>query len=312
LDEFGKALAIGSGTVVVGAPREASNSTGVQGPQANNSAAWSGAAYLFSIPALGVAEIAMWHQSTELFDGGAGVALPPVVNGSSVTCSLRVRNTGSEPLVRGTPVMTGADAARFSVNFENFPQQLGSGQEGTLLVTFSAPTTGSYQATLELPSNDSDESTFEIPFSASIMAASDVYTAWATGEGLAGNDALSSAIPFHDGVPNLLKYAFNLEGDRGDVRTLTPGTGTAGLPVFRLIGSGAQTVLRAEYLRRAGSGLTYTPKVSTTLVPASFVPMGGTVTVTPIGLTWERVTVDEPRNPATSPRVFGIVEVTGP
>jgi len=208
--------------------------------------------------------------------------------------------------------MTGADAARFSIDLANFPQQLDSGQEGVLLVTFSSPTTGSYQAALELPSNDSDEPLFDVPFSASVTAAASLYTAWTNAEGLAGNDALSSAIPFHDGVPNLLKYAFNLEGDRGDVRSLTPGTGTAGLPVFRLIGSGAQTVLRAEYLRRAGSGLTYTPKVSTTLAPASFVPMGGTVTVTPIGLTWERVTVDEPRNPATSPRVFGIVEVTGP
>lgn len=311
-DEFGKALAVANGTVVIGAPRESSNATGVQGVQSNNLAPWSGAAYLFSIPVLGIPEIAIWQQSTELTDGGAGIAFAPSANGSSVSCSLRVRNVGSEPLLRGTPVMTGADAARFSIDLTNFPAELSSGQEGTLVVTFSAPSTGSYQATLEVPSNDADESPFEVAFSASTMASADLYATWAASEGLAGPNAQTSAIPFKDGVPNLLKYAFNLEGDHADVRTLTPGTGTAGLPVFRLIGSGAQAVLRAEYLRRVASGMTYTPKVSTTLDPGSFAPMGGTITVTPIGVAWERVVVDEPRNPATTPRAFGVVEVTPP
>jgi hypothetical protein len=255
----------------------------------------------------------MWHQGgTELTDGGAGIALAPAANGSNVTCSFRIRNIGSEPLLRGTPVMTGADAARFSLNFTNFPLELASGQEGTLVVTFNAPSTGSYQAMLEVPSNDGDESPFNVSFSASTMASSDLYATWAAGEGLTGPAAQSSATPFHDGVPNLLKYAFNLDGDHADVRTLTPGTGTAGLPVFRLVGSGAQAVLRAEYLRRVGGGMTYTAKVSTTLASGSFAAMGGTVTITPIGVAWERVVVDEPRNPATSPRVFGIVEVTPP
>ncbi len=312
LDEFGKALAIANGIVVVGAPRESSDASGVHGSQSSNSAPWSGAAYLFSIPVLGIPEIALWHQDTELSDGGSGIAFAPAANGSSVTCSLRIRNAGSEPLIPGIPVMTGADAARFSINAANLPAQLASGQEGTLVVTFSAPSTGSYQATLEVPSNDGDESPFEVSFSASTMAAGDLYATWAAGEGLTGPDAQSSATPFHDGVSNLLKYAFNLDGDHADVRTLTPGTGTAGLPVFRLVGSGAQAVLRAEYLRRVGSGLTYTPKVSTTLAAGSFAPMGGTVTVTPIGLAWERVVVDEPRNPATTPRIFGIVEVIQP
>jgi hypothetical protein len=311
-DEFGKALAMSNGIVVVGAARESSNAMGLQGLQGNNSALWSGAAYLFSIPVLGVPEIAMWQQANELPDSGPGITFESAGNGISVTCTLRVRNVGSEPLLCGTPVMTGADAARFSVNFTTLPTELGSGQEGTLLVTFSAPSTGSYHATLELPSNDADESPFEVSFSASTMATGDLYPTWAAGEGLTGPVAQSTATPFQDGVPNLLKYAFNLDGDHMDVRTLTPGTGTAGLPVFRLVGSGAQAVLRAEYLRRAGSGMTYTPKVSTTLASGSFVPMGGTVTVTPVSVAWERVIRDEPRNTSTSPRVFGIVEVTLP
>ncbi|MEK7952708.1 hypothetical protein [Luteolibacter soli] len=311
-DEFGKSLAMANGIVVVGAARESSNALGIQGLQSNNSALWSGAAYLFTIPVLGVPEIAMWHQTTELFDAGAGVTFEPVISGTSLSCTLKIRNIGSETLLRGTPVITGPDAARFSVNFTGLPTDFASGQEGTLVVTFTAPSIATYHATLEIPSNDADESPFEVPFTATMMAAADLYPAWAAGEGLTGPAAQSTAIPFQDSVPNLLKYAFNLDGDRADTRCLIPGTGTVGLPAFRLVGSGAQAVLRVEYLRRIGSGLTYTPKASTSVSPGSFVPMVGTVTVTPVSPGWERVIMSEPRNPAITPRVFGIVEVTLP
>ena len=40
--------------------------------------------------------------------------------------------------------------------------------------------------------------------------------------------------------------------------------------------------------------------------------MTGTTTVTPINDQWERVLVQEPCNPATTPRCFGIVEVSLP
>src|SRR6185503_13574131 len=46
-DEFGIAVAISGDTVVVGAPGEDSNATGVNGNQANNSTPSSGAAYVF-------------------------------------------------------------------------------------------------------------------------------------------------------------------------------------------------------------------------------------------------------------------------
>ena len=46
-DRFGYSVAIWGGTVVVGTPREDSNTTGVNGPQGDNSAVDSGAAYVF-------------------------------------------------------------------------------------------------------------------------------------------------------------------------------------------------------------------------------------------------------------------------
>ena len=46
-DQFGFSVALSGDTLVVGAPQEASNATGVNGNQADNTAASSGAAYVF-------------------------------------------------------------------------------------------------------------------------------------------------------------------------------------------------------------------------------------------------------------------------
>lgn len=47
-DNFGFSVALSGDTLVVGAPREASSATGVNGNQADNTAAASGAAYVFT------------------------------------------------------------------------------------------------------------------------------------------------------------------------------------------------------------------------------------------------------------------------
>jgi hypothetical protein len=52
--------------------------------------------------------------------------------------------------------------------------------------------------------------------------------------------------------------------------------------------------------------------ISSTLAPGTFVPMTGTTTVTDLGSQWERVRLEQPRNPATHPRGFGVVEVSLP
>ena len=130
--------------------------------------------------------------------------------------------------------------------------------------------------------------------------------------GLTGNDALPGAIPFHDGIPNLLKFSFGLNLSGPDVRRM-PSGGTVGLPAAYLHDNGG-TVFRVEFLRRKNSGLTYTPKKSTTLVNGSFIPLTGTPVVSNVGdgSIWERVTVDEPYDPATTPKLFTVVEVTNP
>lgn len=77
-------------------------------------------------------------------------------------------------------------------------------------------------------------------------------------------------------MQNHLRYAFNMNLSRADVRTLVPGTGTQGLPSVTSTTSGATTTLRVEFIRRIGSGLVYTPKRSSDLSGSSW------VTFTPI------------------------------
>ena len=128
--------------------------------------------------------------------------------------------------------------------------------------------------------------------------------------GLVGSNAQPLAEPYADGVPNLLKYAFNMNLSGPDSQTLTSGVGNSGLPAIGLTGIGSATMIRIEFLRRKGSGLVYTPKRSSTLAPDSFLPMGVTPVVTSINDNWERVVVQESANPATLPVSFAIVEVS--
>ena len=60
IDSFGWSVAFSGDTIVVGAPFEDSGSTGINGNQADNSAEWSGAAYVFTCTA------GVWSQQAYL------------------------------------------------------------------------------------------------------------------------------------------------------------------------------------------------------------------------------------------------------
>ncbi|MCP5535891.1 MAG: FG-GAP repeat protein [Akkermansiaceae bacterium] len=129
-----------------------------------------------------------------------------------------------------------------------------------------------------------------------------------------GNNALPSAIPYHDGVENLLKYAFNMNLSAADVRELIPSTGTAGLPLITLDRSQATPRLRFEFLRRKNSGLIYTPLKGTELNAGSWVGLSSPVpdVMQSIDSEWERVVYFEDVDLSTQPRYFGRVEVVLP
>ncbi len=136
------------------------------------------------------------------------------------------------------------------------------------------------------------------------------YATWASGFGLTGANALPDAMPFGDGVPNLLKYAFNMDGSGPDAQSLVQTTGTAGLPSLTQSGSDTKVVLHLEYLRRKFSGLIYTPEQSTTL--GAWMPVTATETVTDIDAEWERVAIDCPYDSTTIAASFLTVMVELP
>ena len=135
----------------------------------------------------------------------------------------------------------------------------------------------------------------------------------ATGSGLKGQDAAPDSTPHHDGVPNLIKFAFNMNLASADV-SIMPFGGNHGLPAITTPApSGATGIFRFEFLRRIGSGLVYTPQKSSNLTdPGSWTALTDTPTIVPIDATWERVIYEEPYDANTTPHCFGRVQVTLP
>ena len=106
-------------------------------------------------------------------------------------------------------------------------------------------------------------------------------------------------VPARDGVPNLLKYAFNLLGTGpGQVisldRPCTSGataTGNAGLPAAAVDSSGSLTL---RYIRRKAAAASYAVEYSSDLATGSWaVNTSATEIVSPIDDTWERVVVTD-------------------
>ncbi|HEX8679463.1 MAG TPA: choice-of-anchor Q domain-containing protein, partial [Chthoniobacterales bacterium] len=132
---------------------------------------------------------------------------------------------------------------------------------------------------------------------------------WRNLHGLPADGSQDLATPAGDGVTNLLKFAFNLAPNAGDLAkpnaaTLAPN-GTAGLP---RVGYDGQGRLVLELVRRKAStnpGISYT--VETTGDLLSWTPLSLTnATVTSIDGVWERVSVIDP---TVAAKRFGRVRV---
>lgn len=104
--------------------------------------------------------------------------------------------------------------------------------------------------------------------------------------GLAGADAATNARPFGDGVPNLVKFAFNMDLSKADCHSMDVG-GISGLPRFGR-SAAASGMFEFEYVRRIGGGLVYTPESSGDLTE-EWSGMTEPPQVAPINPAWERV-----------------------
>lgn len=132
---------------------------------------------------------------------------------------------------------------------------------------------------------------------------------------LTAEDAEFDATPFDDGVSNLLKYAFNMNLQAADVHTMA-ADGESGLPHISILPNGADGTLRYTFVRRKNSGLVYTPKKALNLTdPSSWIPLTDEepqVTSIDGNDDWEVVIYEEAYDAATTPKLFGRVEVTLP
>jgi hypothetical protein len=137
-----------------------------------------------------------------------------------------------------------------------------------------------------------------------------VYISWTTAAGLSGANAHPKADPYGDGVPNLLKFAFNMNASAADRRILIPGTGVGGLPFTRVERSQGNTLLVIEYVRRKNSGLQYVPQFCADL--GAWSPANSGFVVQSIDAQWERVTVTDPGGINNPARRFGRVVVQAP
>ena len=238
------------------------------------------------------------------------------VGTSGAPLAFTLRNVGNRRVDVGSLIVYSTPAGEFAAS-GHLAGYLEPGDSRTISVTFTPSTTGRRTATLRLFQNPPAlPSFFDVELVATGLDAPASPAAavadWAASQGLSGTAALPTAAPFGDGVPNLLKYAFNmpLDGPRSNSLNPAAGPGANGLPVFTVNTAGPNPTFTAQFLRRRNSGLTYVPQRATSLT--SFTPMLAPQVVTPIDADWELVTVAEPLGTPLPSTFFSRVEVTLP
>ncbi len=229
------------------------------------------------------------------------LVLSTLAGGASAQSSVRVKwSPNPESDIAGYTVFVGTKSGYYSSS-----QKIISGVSATLSGLASSTT---YYCAVQAFNTEGVTSELSSEAVFTIGALPKNFTQWTAAAGLSGTSAGPDAVPFGDGVRNLVKYAFNMNGSALDTRTLTAGTGLAGLPVFRWVTSGSQSYFTVEFLRRKGAELIYTPQITSDLV--NYKPMTGTSTVTSIDTVWDRVIIQSAVNPATTPKLFGRVVVS--
>ena len=108
-----------------------------------------------------------------------------------------------------------------------------------------------------------------------------------------GNGA-NTAAPFNDGVPNLLKYAFNLNAKGADFTIMT-AAGVKGLPLVQRDQQGRLTVTFVRRRAATFPAVSYTVQFSAGLTSDTFAENPAATTSTPVAIdaTWERVVVTD-------------------
>ena len=264
------------------------------------------AAYASGTPGINIA-----HDGNPLLYGLAKLEFDTISMNSTASKTITVKNIGTSPVTNISMELVGENAAQFTYSGPG-QSSLNPGGSFNVSVTFNPEEVGTFDTSLRILSSDPARGTFDIQLSGTAeKTAIDMYLAAATEAGLTGENAAPTASPF-GGPNNLLKYALNMDLTRADSSRMVEG-GTSGLPLLRIVTNDEQgRHWVCEYVRRKGSGLTYTPKRSHELTPGSFVPITGSETITGIDDFWERVVIVGEDDLSLDPRDFATLEIDLP
>jgi len=267
--------------------------------------------------------VAAANESTFLFFAGMGFqdfwvrVSGPDNNADSETISIR----GILPMIvdepedgegaPGSPVSLAVEAEGFDLAYQWFRGD--SGDEDDPIQGATSP---SVQVTV---ANDirnywvkvlgRNNSVFSRTVTVAPTKDPDEFEEWAADAGLTGADAALDATPHNDGVPNLLKFAFNLDASRPDRRQLASGMDT-GLPTMAMADIDGQPRLTLTFPRRKNSSLIYRAEFAAELNAwtTSDLPF----LVEEIDGEWERVTAIAPPTEGIENSRFGRVRIDIP
>lgn len=183
---------------------------------------------------------------TEEFPGTA-------VNGTGITRTFTIKNGGGSNLTGLSVSVNGADVADFTVS-QPLLTSLAQGQSTTFTTTFRPTGLGQRSATLSIASNDEDENPFGISVSGTGLTEIEAWRLSHFGNAAGTGDLADLADFDHDGLCNLLEYAFGAD----------PTENT--LPLGRPRGSMDSGLFTLTYQRPAGgaAGITYAIELSGT------------------------------------------------
>jgi hypothetical protein len=148
--------------------------------------------------------------------------------GVGVTHTFTISNTGTSDLVVGPSSLMGPDAAAFAITSGQPGFTIAPGNNDTIQVTFTPPSTGLKSATLSIPTNDADENPVLVE--------------------LSGTGSIGSTVPTFEEIQH--------GGSAGlaTVTTATPVTGVAGHLYLAAISSKSYRTVNTV----TGLGLTWT------------------------------------------------------
>ena len=144
----------------------------------------------------------------------------------------------------------------FKLELGSEPRIIPPGASVGIGIVFRPNAGGNRTARLHLRTSDPDEKAVSLTLVARGIGAEQEFGDWAVARGLPADlppDAASHA----DGIPNLLKFAFNLDPTRADFRIMERGSGVAGMPLVTVETRPGTpgTWFRFEFVRRRNTTL---------------------------------------------------------